>query len=175
MDYVYVLTNEWAPAITKIGATTDINERFNGLHNVLPGKSILRWQYAVADAFVIENLVRNALAPFKIDSSKDWFQCPADVAINQFKIFIDAKNTNDLLQKLALPTNEKIDAIEKLGAYCASIRKKQGATQKELADTANVGVRFISEFERGKITCEIGKVHHVLRTLGVDLVAIKRP
>jgi hypothetical protein len=42
-------------------------------------------------------------------------------------------------------------------------------TQKELALTSGTGLRFIIELEKGKETCQIGKVLTVLQTLGIRL------
>jgi y4mF family transcriptional regulator len=48
-------------------------------------------------------------------------------------------------------------------------RRQVRATQAEAADLAGVGVRFLSELERGKESVEFGKVLRVLRALGLDL------
>ena len=56
-----------------------------------------------------------------------------------------------------------------LGALARKSRKEQRATQKDLALTAGVGLRFISDFENGKETCEIGKVLRVLHTLSINI------
>jgi len=48
-------------------------------------------------------------------------------------------------------------------------RKRLGVTQKVLALTSGTGLRFIIELEKGKETCEIGKVLTVLHTLGIKL------
>lgn len=44
-----------------------------------------------------------------------------------------------------------------------------GVTQKDLALTSGTGLRFIIELEKGKPTCQIGKVLTVLHTLGIKL------
>jgi len=44
-----------------------------------------------------------------------------------------------------------------------------GLTQADLALTSGTGVRFISDLENGKPTCQIGKTLTVLKTLGVRL------
>jgi y4mF family transcriptional regulator len=56
-----------------------------------------------------------------------------------------------------------------LGHYIRQRRKNLGVTQETLALTAGTGLRFISDLENGKATCEIGKVLTVLRTLGIGL------
>jgi HTH-type transcriptional regulator / antitoxin HipB len=55
-----------------------------------------------------------------------------------------------------------------IGEVVKSTRKRLGATQKELALTSGTGLRFIIELERGKATCQLGKVLTVLNTLGVQ-------
>jgi hypothetical protein len=42
-------------------------------------------------------------------------------------------------------------------------------TQADLALTSGTGLRFIIDLEKGKPTCQIGKVLTVLQTLGVEL------
>ncbi len=59
--------------------------------------------------------------------------------------------------------------IEKLGAVVKRVRKEQGLTQKQLAATAGVGVRFIRELEQGKQSCHIGKALAVVAMLGIDI------
>jgi HTH-type transcriptional regulator/antitoxin HipB len=44
-----------------------------------------------------------------------------------------------------------------------------GVTQKGLALTSGTGLRFIIDLEKGKHTCQIGKVLTVLHTLGIDM------
>lgn len=48
-------------------------------------------------------------------------------------------------------------------------RKRQGATQVELAQMANVGVRFLRDVEDGKPTVQFDKLMRVLTTLGIAL------
>lgn len=43
------------------------------------------------------------------------------------------------------------------------------ATQKDLALTSGTGVRFIIDLEKGKPTCQLGKVLTVLHTLGISI------
>lgn len=51
------------------------------------------------------------------------------------------------------------------------MRKQQGLTQVELAGLSGVGSRFLSELERGKESCELGKTLQILKMLGVELLA----
>ncbi len=56
---------------------------------------------------------------------------------------------------------------ERIGALVRTTRKSIGATQKDLALTSGTGMRFIIELEKGKPTCQLGKVLTVLHTLGI--------
>ena len=56
-----------------------------------------------------------------------------------------------------------------IGKLIRETRKNLGITQKALALTSGTGLRFIIELEKGKETCEIGKVLTVLQTLGIKM------
>jgi y4mF family transcriptional regulator len=58
---------------------------------------------------------------------------------------------------------------KKIGELIRQTRKALGVTQKGLALTSGTGLRFLIELEKGKETCELGKVLAVLRSLGVEL------
>ena len=58
---------------------------------------------------------------------------------------------------------------EELGKMVKKHRKAMGLTQAELALTSGTGMRFISDLENGKPTCQLGKTLTVLRTLGLRL------
>lgn len=58
---------------------------------------------------------------------------------------------------------------EDLGTLVKKERKALGLTQAELALASGTGVRFISDLENGKPTCQIGKTLNVLKTLGIRL------
>ncbi len=61
-----------------------------------------------------------------------------------------------------------------LGRKVRELRREQGVTQAQLAGLANTGIRFISDLENGKATCQIGKVLRVIETLGFDM-CIRNP
>ncbi len=61
-----------------------------------------------------------------------------------------------------------------IGRALREAREAQGLTQSQLADLAGVGVRFISELERGKATTELGRALHVLHVVGVDVTMSRR-
>lgn len=59
--------------------------------------------------------------------------------------------------------------MKELGAFVANERKRQGITQLQLSQAADVGRRFVVELENGKETIQIGKFLKVLDTLGIGL------
>ena len=63
-----------------------------------------------------------------------------------------------------------IRTCEAMGKRIRDLRRAQGVTQAQLAGLSNTGVRFISDLENGKETCQLGKILHVLATLGVDVL-----
>ncbi len=56
-----------------------------------------------------------------------------------------------------------------IGALVKGRRKQVGMDQRELALVSGTGVRFISDLENGKATCQLGKALKVLANLGLDL------
>jgi HTH-type transcriptional regulator/antitoxin HipB len=56
-----------------------------------------------------------------------------------------------------------------IGLLIRKRRKDAGLTLKEAAGLANVGVRFLSELERGKPTLQIGLAIQVLLLFGLEL------
>ncbi|MDR3576221.1 MAG: type II toxin-antitoxin system Y4mF family antitoxin [Anaerolineaceae bacterium] len=56
-----------------------------------------------------------------------------------------------------------------IGKLVKSTRKDLGVTQKDLAMTSGTGLRFIIDLEKGKPTCQLGKVLTVLQTLGIKV------
>ncbi len=58
---------------------------------------------------------------------------------------------------------------ENIGKLVRRTRKTLGVTQKDLALTSGTGLRFIIELEKGKPSCQIGKVLTVLQTLGIKI------
>jgi HTH-type transcriptional regulator / antitoxin HipB len=67
-----------------------------------------------------------------------------------------------------------IVSVADLGKLIRAKRTSLGVTQAETAGLSGVGVRFLSELERGKESVELGKVLRVLNALGLDLWAHAR-
>lgn len=58
---------------------------------------------------------------------------------------------------------------QELGIAIRTERKHLGVTQKELAMTAGVGLRYLIELERGKPTARMEGVFKLLQALGLQL------
>jgi len=64
---------------------------------------------------------------------------------------------------------------KELGKLARANRKAVGRSLRHTSAMCNIGVRFLSEFERGKSTAEIGKVIVALQVAGLDLAVIPQP
>ncbi|MGQ0528289.1 MAG: helix-turn-helix domain-containing protein [Panacagrimonas sp.] len=64
--------------------------------------------------------------------------------------------------------------FEHLGEYVRTLRQARGYTQRQLAGVSGVGLRFLSEFERGKPSVSFQHVSQVLTVLGIELLAHDR-
>ena len=62
-----------------------------------------------------------------------------------------------------------ISSTVQLGAAVRARRRQLKVTQKELAMTCGTGLRFIVDLEKGKPTCQIGKILQVLQALGLGI------
>ncbi|MEA3642313.1 MAG: helix-turn-helix transcriptional regulator [Lamprobacter sp.] len=62
-----------------------------------------------------------------------------------------------------------IQTTEDLGRLARAHRKQRHLTLETVSGLGNLSPRFLSEFERGKETAEIGKVLKALRTLGLEV------
>ena len=62
-----------------------------------------------------------------------------------------------------------VRSSEDVGRLMRSHRRAKGLSLERVAGLSNVGVRFLSEVERGKPTAEMGKVLRVLLALGLDV------
>lgn len=56
-----------------------------------------------------------------------------------------------------------------LGIAIRAARKSQRLTLEQLSGLSGVGIRFLSELERGKPTVQLGKALAVAHLLGVEL------
>jgi y4mF family transcriptional regulator len=63
----------------------------------------------------------------------------------------------------------KIKTTKQLGTSIRDRRQSLKITQKDLAMTSDTGIRFIIDLEKGKPTCQTGKMLQVLHALGMTL------
>ena len=56
-----------------------------------------------------------------------------------------------------------------IGDLVRKTRKTLNVTQRDLALASGTGLRFIIDLEKGKTTCQLGKVLTVLNTLGISM------
>jgi len=60
--------------------------------------------------------------------------------------------------------------VKEIGLYIRAIRKQKRLSQQEICNLSGVNRRFLSELENGKVTAESGKMLHVLRAIGCDVI-----
>ena len=72
-------------------------------------------------------------------------------------------------------TFEPLPNAAALGRWARQARKAQGLTLKALSQRTGLGIRFLSEFERGKDTAELGKALAALAALGLKMVPAPGP
>ena len=63
-----------------------------------------------------------------------------------------------------------VRSAEELGRLVRTHRKNRQLTLETVSGLGNLSPRFLSEFERGKETAEIGKVLKALQTLGLEVI-----
>ena len=67
-----------------------------------------------------------------------------------------------------------VRTVQALGELARAHRKSRNLTLETIAGLGNLSPRFLSEFERGKQTAEIGKVLKALQTLGLEVIVQPR-
>lgn len=65
---------------------------------------------------------------------------------------------------------QKIQSTKALGELIRAHRKAQNLTLAQISGISGLGMRFISELERGKETAELGKTLILLNNLGIELI-----
>ncbi len=68
----------------------------------------------------------------------------------------------------------QIKNAHELGALIRAFRKSQHLTLETVSGMSNVGIRFLSELERGKETAELGKALAILSQLGLNIIIVPR-
>ena len=70
-----------------------------------------------------------------------------------------------------MPTQTILDPAS-LGRVIRDTRRALGVTQSDLALSVGVGVRFVVDIEKGKLTAQIGKAMQVLAALGIVMQVV---
>ncbi|HTB21701.1 MAG TPA: helix-turn-helix domain-containing protein [bacterium] len=65
--------------------------------------------------------------------------------------------------------SDRLEDAKAFGAAIHQARKAQGLKQAELAGLCNTGLRFISDLENGKTSCQLGLALMVAKNLGLKL------
>ena len=73
------------------------------------------------------------------------------------------RESNSLSQQTRIKTSKD------LGQYLRAYRKSRKITLEKVSGLSNVSTKFLSEFERGKETAEIGKILKVFNALGLEI------
>lgn len=63
----------------------------------------------------------------------------------------------------------QIQSAEELGQLIRDYRKSQHITLETVSGISQLGMRFLSELERGKPSAELGKALETLNTLGLTV------
>jgi predicted transcriptional regulator len=67
-----------------------------------------------------------------------------------------------------------ISSVSEMGKLVRQHRKSQKVRIEDLSDMAMMSARLIGEFERGKETCQIGKVLQIIKFLGLEIRIVPR-
>lgn len=68
------------------------------------------------------------------------------------------------------PEHIIVRSAEELGRIARAHRKNRRLTLETVSGLGNLSPRFLSEFERGKETAEIGKILKALQTVGLEVI-----
>jgi y4mF family transcriptional regulator len=60
-----------------------------------------------------------------------------------------------------------------LAVFVRQRRRKNGLTQRQLSELAGVGIRVVSELERGKATLRLDVVSAIVRVFGMRLGVVE--
>lgn len=65
--------------------------------------------------------------------------------------------------------SERLEDPKAFGTAIRQARKAQGLKQADLAGLCNTGLRFISDLENGKPSCQLGLALKVAKSVGLRL------
>lgn len=72
-------------------------------------------------------------------------------------------------------TDQATLSAQQIGSLVRQRRQANHLTQRELSELAGVGLRLVSELERGKATLRMDAVNRVLAVFGLTLGAVQSP
>jgi len=84
------------------------------------------------------------------------------------------RHRRKMLPSMKQEPSNLVASVQDIGLKVRASRKTMGMTQKNFADLAGVGRRFVSELERGKSTLEFDRVLKVCTAAGIDIFATSR-
>jgi HTH-type transcriptional regulator/antitoxin HipB len=105
----------------------------------------------------------------KINHYRRW---PRRIPVLSFRIFPNgniAVSTRDFLPM----TSKLSERNSQIGRLVRERRLESRLTQRELSELAGVGVRLVSELERGKDTVRMDAANRVLAVFGLTLGAVE--
>jgi y4mF family transcriptional regulator len=163
--YLYIAENKLMPGFCKIGISDNVENRMEALY----GDWTIYKKIRTDNAGYYESIVKYKLRHLRAHGH-ELFNCPTEYL---------EKVVRDEIHKpeeVVLPNNAKIINChcEELGKLIRSTRKSQKMTQAQFAGACGCGTRLIVDVEKGKKTCEVGKVLHLLTMLGLDLFISER-
>jgi y4mF family transcriptional regulator len=165
-DYIHVLENKLAPGFIKIILREHTCDSDNSQeHEQYNWVTYKAYKVLPKDSYYIDK-INSKLTEFYLSECKV-YNCPSSYAEKIIKEVLNELVETELPKEaitISLDTKE-------ISKYIKQVRKEQKLTQVELAWGCNVSLRFIQDIEKGKQACEIGKVLHVLRMLGIKLFA----
>lgn len=68
------------------------------------------------------------------------------------------------------PQFGEVKTVNELGNIIRAFRKNQNLTLEKVSGLTGLGMRFLSELERGKETAELGKTLKILNNLGLEVI-----
>lgn len=128
-------------------------------HNHSHNRELLLWLKELPNEPVVRILEREVEEGRLSDRERHWIN-----------VMVDRKEP--LLNKM-MPTLRQLQfAGYNVGGFVKERRRVAKLTQKQFAEKAGVGLRFIRDLEQGKETCRLDKVLGVLRMFGATLVPV---
>jgi len=164
-NYIYIAENILIPGFCKLGTSVNVSNRLNGLYG--DWKLYKSWQVENDKGYFYETKIKHKMREF-VSHGYELFNCPISY-LEKITIETIAEITEVSIPKEAVEIKFTISELSK---YLKYIRKEQRLTQIELANACNISTGFIIDLEKGKETCEIGKVFHVASMLGVKLYGL---